>query len=157
MKKRLIMLFATGGGLGYAPVASGTFGSLPGLAIVGALGAVTLPWQIGISIVLALASFPLCQAADPYFDKKDDGRIVADEYLTFPLCVLGLPWQEHLWLLPMAFVICRILDIIKPFPAYRSQKLPGGIGIAMDDLISSTYALGINHLIWWLVNRQGWI
>ena len=56
---------------------------------------------------------------------------------------LGLPWTEHLWLLGLAFVMHRILDIFKPPPANWSQNLGGGLGIAADDIIASLYALGL--------------
>jgi phosphatidylglycerophosphatase A len=46
--------------------------------------------------------------------------------------------------------MARILDIIKPPPARQSQNLHGGLGIVMDDLISTLYALAANHAIWFL-------
>lgn len=153
--KRILTLFATGFGLGYSPIASGTTGSLPGVAIVFAMTGLGLRWQIVISAVLAAAAFPLCDMAEDYFGKKDDGRIVADEYLTFPICMLGLPWIEHMWLLPVAFVVARLMDIIKPPPARQAQNLRGGLGIALDDLVASLYALAANHGIWLLYVRFG--
>ena len=155
MKRRIVALFATGFGLGYAPIASGTFGSLPGVAILFAMGGLSLGVQITICAALAAIAFPLCDMAEGIFKKKDDGRIVADEYLTFPICMLGLPWMEHLWLIPVGFVVARAMDIIKPAPARQSQNLKGGLGIALDDLISTLYALAANHGIWWLWVRFG--
>jgi len=155
MKKRIVTLFATGFGLGYSPIASGTTGSLPGVAIVFAMSGLGFRAQVIVCAVLAAIAFPLCDMAEEYFRKKDDGRIVADEYLTFPICLLGLPWVGHLWLLPVAFVVTRLMDIIKPAPARQSQNLRGGLGIAMDDLISTLYALAVNHGIWMLYLRFG--
>jgi phosphatidylglycerophosphatase A len=152
---RIALLLATGLGLGYMPVASGTFGTLLGIPIVMAMCGLPLPLQTLIAVVLGAVAIPICSAGEAHFKKKDDGHIVADEYLTFPLCVLGIPWLDHPWLLVLAFVVHRILDIIKPAPARQSQGLTGGLGIVMDDLISSLYALGVNHLVVWLAGLRG--
>jgi len=153
MTRKLTLLLATGFGLGYSPLASGTAGTLPGVLIVLAMGGLPLAWQAGLALLLAASAVPLCDAAEKHFEKKDDGRIVADEYLTFPICVLGLPWQAHPWLLILAFLTHRILDIIKPPPARQVQAVRGGWGVAGDDVISSLYALALNHLVWWFVGR----
>ena len=146
--RRLAVLLATGFGLGLSPVASGTVGCLLGVGIAAVLLPLSLLAQIGLAVVLTLAAIPICDVAEKHFGKKDDGRIVADEYLTFPICVLGLPWVDHPWLLAVAFVVNRVLDILKPAPARQAQALKGGLGIVMDDAISSLYALAINHAVW---------
>ena len=150
----LIILLASGLGLGWSPFASGTVGSVPGVLIVLALSPLSLQWQIGIAIALVFLAIPICEIGENYFDRKDDGRIVADEYLTFPLCTLGLPWMLHPWLLLVAFLTNRVLDIIKPPPARQAQNLHGGLGIVIDDVISSLYALLLNHGIWWAMQRM---
>ena len=145
---------SAGFGLGYAPVASGTFGALWGCVIVWAMTAaeLTLAWQIAVCVALTLISVPICGAGEKVFMKKDPGKVVADEFLTFPICMLGLyeEWMKpgNWWLMPMCFVVSRVMDILKPFPAYRSQKLPGGLGITIDDAIANIYALGANWIIW---------
>ena len=150
--KKVCTWIATGFGLGYSPVASGTVGSLWGLLIVWGIAAVKMPiWgQVVLCVALTLICIPVCDVAEKALGgKKDDGRIVADEYLTFPICMIGLPWQEHWWIMPMAFVVCRFMDIVKPFPAYRMQSLKGGLGITIDDFFASLYALGTNWLLVW--------
>ena len=155
----IVMAIATGFGLGYSPWASGTFGTLPGLVLAGALHRLEmrLAWgllgSVGIATALVLLAIPICHAAEQRFGKKDDGRIVADEFMTFPLCILGLPWPEHPWLLALAFVSHRFFDIVKPPPAYRIQNVGGGAGIVLDDAVSSLYALAFNHGVWWLWQR----
>ena len=146
---RLCLLLATGFNLGRIPIASGTFGSLLGIPIVLAFALIPLhwAWQVPVCAALVACAVPVCDVAERILGKKDDGRIVADEYLTFPICMIGLPWPEHLWLLPVAFVVCRAMDIVKPFPAHRLQRLRGGLGITIDDVIASLYALGINWAI----------
>lgn len=153
--KKIVIWLAMGFGAGRCPVGSGTVGTLLGVLIVLAMARLGLGWQIGVAAILAVAAIPICDAAERQFGTKDDHRIVADEYLTFPLCVLGLPWMEHPWLLGMAFVVNRVMDVVKPPPARQIQVLRGGWGVALDDVISSLYALGVNHLVWWVVGRMG--
>ena len=145
--KRLAVWVATGFGLGWFPVASGTAGTLPGVALVCLLPWTAWPAQLALSVGLILMAIPACSVAERHFGVKDDSRIVADEYATFPLCLVGLPWGFHPWLLLTAFVVHRILDIIKPFPAFRLQRLHGGAGIVADDVASSLYALAANHVL----------
>lgn len=153
MKKRIVLLLATGFGLGLSPVASGTAGALLGVAIVSAMAPLGWVWQAVLAVGMVLLAVPICGKAETYFGRKDDRRIVADEYLAFPLCALGLPLAEHPWLLAAAFVTNRLLDIIKPPPAKQAQKIQGGAGVVLDDVISSLYALAVNHAIWWVVRE----
>lgn len=146
---------ATGFGLGLSPVASGTVGTLLGVPLAFALAHLSLGAQAAAAAALAVVALPICGAGERFYGTKDDGRIVADEYLTFPLCVLGLPWLAHPWLLGAAFVVNRALDIVKPPPARQAQALPGGYGIVADDILSSLYALAVNHAIWWAAQRLG--
>lgn len=161
---RFTLLVATWFGLGYAPIASGTFGALPGALLAYAVAYVSLhsglaplwqvAWQVVFALVLSGLAIPVCDAAERLLGKKDDGRIVADETLTFPVCTLGLPLVAAPWMLAVAFVVNRVCDIVKPPPARRLQDLHGGLGIVIDDFIACLYALAINWGIW-LVAR-GW-
>ena len=60
-------------------------------------------------------------------------------------------WQKYWWLMPMCFIVSRIMDIVKPFPAYRLQLLPSGLGITIDDFVSSLYALAANWLLFTVI------
>jgi phosphatidylglycerophosphatase A len=137
---------ATGFGLGLSRFASGTAGSLPGLPLAWALAGLSVNWQIAAALALATLAVPFCDYAEKWFRRKDDGRIVADEYLTFPLCVIGLPLQQEPLLLVVAFCFARFFDILKPWPARGLQSLSGGYGIVIDDVFASLYALAANWL-----------
>lgn len=150
--EKFTLLLATGFKLGYAPVASGTFGSLVGIPIVLALAPLHQLWwcQILICALLACLAVPVCETAERIFIKKDDGRIVADEWLILPISFIGLPLltsPNALWLIPLCWVATRVFDIIKLPPAYKLQHLHGGIGIVIDDLFAALYALAANHLL----------
>ncbi len=145
--QKLAVFVATGFGIGLiAPIAPGTLGSLPGIVL--ALGVTRQPLMLQLltCIGLTLLAVPFCDIAEKVLGKKDDGRICADEWMLFPICTLGLPLASHLWLLPFCFVVTRICDIIKPPPARSLQNLHGGVGIVIDDVFASLYALAINHL-----------
>jgi phosphatidylglycerophosphatase A len=148
-KKKIIILIAGGFGLGCSPVASGTAGALLGIVLVLGIGQLSVIWQIIVAALLCLAAVPVCDIAEKHFNTKDDSRIVADEYLTFPLCMIGLP--VTLPVLIMAFIVNRIMDIIKPFPANKFQELSGGLGITADDVTSSLYSLALNHFLFWTI------
>jgi phosphatidylglycerophosphatase A len=151
--KRVAVALATGFGLGLSPVASGTVGSLLGVPLAYAVAPLTWPGQAAAVTLMILAAIPVCHTAERVFGKKDDGRVVADEYVTLPLCLIGIPWTANLWLLPVAFVVHRVLDIWKPAPARQMQQIPGGPGIVLDDVVSSLYGLGIMHALWWAITH----
>lgn len=146
--KKPLVFVACGFGLGLSPVASGTAGTLPGLALVLGLRAAGFdapPFDILAALLLAAAAVPLCDIAEKHFKRKDDGRIVADEFMTFPICMLGLPSEA--WVFAAAFLTNRFFDILKPPPARRLQDCEGGLGIVADDAVSCLYSLAANHAI----------
>ena len=143
---RTALAIATGFGFGLSPFASGTVGALWGLPLVWGLTLLPWPWQVAAALTLATLAVPFCALAESWFGHKDDGRIVADEYLTLPLAVIGLPLHQAPLMLVVAFVVSRICDIVKPWPARGLQALEGGYGIVIDDVFASFYALAINWL-----------
>jgi len=149
--QRITKPFACGFGLGYAPVASGTFGSLPGLALTWGMHTF-LPHPLAyaaVALLLVAVAIPICHAGEAIWRKKDPGHVVADEYLLLPLVFIGLPVLAHPWLLITGFLIARFWDIIKPPPARRLEFLPGGLGIVADDFMASIYSLAC-HWIFFL-------
>jgi phosphatidylglycerophosphatase A len=153
LMQRISVVVATGFGLGYSPVASGTVGTLPGVLWVWwFFPQFSLLQQVVAAAILAVLAIPFCDAAEKTFEKKDDGRIVADEYMTFPICVIGLPVTIP-WVLAMAFLTSRFFDILKPPPARGLQRIHGGFGIVIDDVFASIYSLLTNHLLYYAITR----
>jgi phosphatidylglycerophosphatase A len=139
---------ATGFGLGLSPYAPGTTGALLAIPLMFCLQRVWgwgIIMQIFCCIVLTAGAVYICEAAERKFQHKDDRRIVADEYLTFPIGMIGLPVSVPVFIL--AFVTNRLCDVLKPPPAYYVQKLRGGLGVTADDVISALYSLAINHIV----------
>lgn len=158
--KRIALWIATGFGLGYIPVAPGTFGTLLGIPLALLMRGWPWWWQAIYCLVLALLAVWICDIAEGILGTKDDRRIVADEYATLPICMIGMllvnsydyyPPLNVTVIVVFAFIIHRMMDIIKPFPARRLQSLHGGLGIVIDDVISSVYGLVVGWLIFFVL------
>ncbi|MGQ0628632.1 MAG: phosphatidylglycerophosphatase A family protein [Phycisphaerales bacterium] len=144
---RLITTF----GLGYLRPASGTWGSMPPAIIaLGLLLAQAPGWTVILTMAVTVMVFSgACisagDLAEAKFGGKDPSEVVADETAGMALACLALPldhaspWSALRWV-ALAFVLFRIMDIVKPPPAYGLQRVPGGWGILLDDLIAGIYA-----------------
>jgi phosphatidylglycerophosphatase A len=132
-------------GAGYSPVASGTVGSL-----VTALAIWVLPLPplriavtpLGIAVALVVVTLLGIWAGarvERVLGRKDPGVIVIDEVAGMLLSVIWLP--RGALVLLSAFLLFRVFDIWKPFPARESQALTGGMGVMVDDLIAGLYTL----------------
>jgi phosphatidylglycerophosphatase A len=136
---RLALVLATGFGTGYAPVASGTFGSLPGLAFAWGLSWAWGEWGLFAgTLVVAIAGLPAAERAARIFGEEDPGRVVVDEVAGQMVTLLFVP--KTIPLIALGFFLFRALDVWKPWPARRLEDLPGGSGIMADDLAAGIYA-----------------
>ncbi|MCX6998667.1 MAG: phosphatidylglycerophosphatase A [Kiritimatiellaeota bacterium] len=159
--QRILLMLATGFGLGYSPFAPGTVGCLWGLPLAWALQAagqaqgLGWPSQVVAAALLSLLAIPICAAGEKAAGTKDPRCVVADEYLTFPISLIGLPFSPLV--VAGAFVTNRLCDILKPFPARQLQRLDGGLGIVIDDVFSALYSLALNHALYRLVLHSGWL
>ncbi|HTO09808.1 MAG TPA: phosphatidylglycerophosphatase A [Myxococcota bacterium] len=141
-----ILALATGGGSGYSPVASGTVGSLVGLALfalVGGLGA--LPYAVACGGVIALGIWAAGRAEE-IFGRHDDGRITIDEVAGMLVSLASLPFRPEV--AGVGFLLFRLFDIWKPFPARAAERLPGGLGVMADDLVAGLYANLGGQVLW---------
>ena len=137
---RVAFIIATAFGAGYSPVAPGTAGSLVALPILWLLRS----WPTGLVaffVIVTAAGIWAAQVVEAQIGAKDPGVIVIDEVAGMTLSVLVLPLTFPVLL--TAFVLFRIFDVVKPFPAGRSQAITGGVGVMIDDLIAGLYALAV--------------
>ena len=134
------------------PFAPGTFGSIPGVVLAYATTLLPLWAQIAACAALVLLAIPVCDIAEKTLGIKDDGRIAADEWMLFPVAVIGIPLASlPWWAMVVFFCIVRAIDIVKPWPCRAIQALPGGRGIVADDLVANIYALAVNWAIAMLI------
>ncbi|UCH11833.1 MAG: phosphatidylglycerophosphatase A [Candidatus Omnitrophota bacterium] len=142
--KTVIKMVASGLYLGYSPIASGTIGSLLGVLIFLQLHNFPLLY-ICVCLVLILLGFLISGKAEEIYKQKDSPKIVIDEIAGMCIVYLGLPAgqagrQARLWIIVIGFLIYRALDVIKPPPAKRVEKIKGSAGIMLDDIICAIYA-----------------
>ena len=151
-------------GVGYLPLAPGTWGSLVGIGVYALVrgaamkffftaGAVrnfnllhvyygVIAIELVAVFVIALAGTWAASRTEKLSGKKDPGKVVIDEVagqfivlLPVPF-VLGAAW----WTAILAFVLFRFFDIVKPYPARRLESLEAGLGIMADDIVAGVYA-----------------
>ena len=126
-------------GAGYAPVASGTVGSFVTVVAIWLLPLTPLRIAIAL-VVVTLIGIWSGSRVERLLGKKDPGVIVIDEVAGMLLSVILLQ-PRSLAVLVTAFLLFRLFDIWKPFPARESQALTGGMGVMVDDLIAGLYTL----------------
>lgn len=139
MIETLVTQAATGFGLGQLPLMPGTFGSLLGLPLAWWLLSHPPRWQALIMAVLLVLAVPLCHWASLWQGSGDDPRIVADEYLMFPVSVIGLALMRRPRMLLIAFGLFRLFDAFKLPPLNLLEAVGGGLGIVLDDLMAAVY------------------
>ncbi len=163
----------SGLGSGYAPFASGTWGSLVAVLIflglwVGARGAV---WPRGsvepaLAILIVAACFFSVRWgpwAIAHYGRKDPKPFVLDEFAGQWVALLFLPIGLHAGLWPLAlavgsqFLLFRFFDIWKPPPARQLEQLPDGWGVLCDDLFAGVYANLAGQALWRLTPAAAWL
>jgi phosphatidylglycerophosphatase A len=136
---RLAIFIATAGYAGYFPIAPGTVGSAVGLLVY------LLVWWSGspafeaalIAAVFAAGTWA-GTIAERYFGGIDPGPVVVDEVLGMLVTLAFMP--VTLWSAVAGFLLFRVFDVIKPFPARRFEALHGGLGVMADDAMAAVYA-----------------
>jgi phosphatidylglycerophosphatase A len=140
------LLIATGCHLGRIPRAPGTLGSLAGLLAF--LPFRSLSWTVHLPIVTLLLALGVFAAgrAEAALGAKDPPVVVIDEIVGCWVALVAIP--PSLPPLLAAFALFRVFDIWKPFPADRAERLSGGWGIMLDDLVAAAYANLSVRLFW---------
>lgn len=150
------VFLAQGFGIGRAPRAPGTFGSVIGFLWFAILLLPGNPWLFALGACAGIASAVwLCGEAEKILGQHDPGSIVLDEIVAIPVCFAtvlathavrhGFPnLQQCLhawpwWWFPAVFAAFRFFDIAKPWPVKQSQKLPGGLGVVADDVLAAVW------------------
>lgn len=149
----LALVFATGLGSGYAPVASGTFGTAACAALLFPVRSLLGPLvDVALSVVLTLVAIVSADAVSRAIAIKDPKIVVIDEFAGYVVTLAFLP-KTWPWFLA-AFFVFRALDVIKPPPCRRLEHLPGGVGIVLDDVMAGVYGCALLHLARLLISRH---
>jgi phosphatidylglycerophosphatase A len=157
---KLALFLAQGLGIGRIRIIPGTFGS--GLGFLWFL-LIMAPGNFAFFSAAVLFSFfvsVICsEIGEQILRQKDPNSIVIDEIIAIPICFLG--WMavdstidcplwfltEGRWKITLAILFAfRVFDILKPWPVGRSQRLPGGWGVTVDDILAAIYVAVISAM-----------
>ena len=157
-------------GVGYLPVAPGTWGSLVGVALYlllwgfaqtvlfsnAAIHKFTLlqVWTPAITVMLVavffvtMAGIWAASRTEKLLRRKDPGVVVIDEVAGQMIALLSGPFWVHTWWSVLtAFLLFRAFDIWKPYPIRRFEALESGLGVMADDIGAGAYALIVNSVL----------
>jgi phosphatidylglycerophosphatase A len=135
---RLGLFIATCGYLGYVPVAPGTFGSAAGLVVFAAVrwsGSPAL--ELAVIILLFAVGVWSANAAERHFGGVDPAPVILDEVVGMLITLAFLP--VSITGAVVGFLLFRLFDVVKPWPANRLEAVHGGLGVMADDAMAGVY------------------
>ena len=145
-----VNFLAFGFGTGLAPFAPGTVGSIPGLLLFWLTLDFGLYVQLGIAAAMTLIGVWICGESARRIGVHDHGGIVWDEIVGMYVTLLAAPVTVTGFVI--AFVLFRVMDIVKPWPIRDlDHSIHGGLGIMLDDLVAALYAALLLGLYGWLM------
>ena len=149
MITRFAIFVCTFGYVGYFPIAPGTAGSIAGLAVYALLRWMGLGPAGEAVVIAALFAAGVWSGthAERHFGTTDPGPGVIDEVVGMLVTLFLLPTSWAVVI--VGFLVFRVLDVVKPYPASRFERLHGGMGMMADDLMSAIYSnLVLRALVW---------
>jgi phosphatidylglycerophosphatase A len=153
--RTLGLFLATCGYVGHVPVAPGTAGSLVGVAVFCALRAFggTAVEAVAIVVIFAVGVWA-GNVAELHWRRTDPGPVVIDEVAGMLITLFSLP-LTGLGVI-VGFLVFRVLDVVKPWPAARFESLHGGLGVMADDAMAAVYGHIVMRLLIGLA-PAGWL
>jgi len=150
LEGKLALILATWFGSGLFPVASGTFGTLTAIPLI-LLGSLGTRWSMALLIAITAVALWASHRTQELLGRRDPSEVVIDEAAGFfvTLFLLPLSWPS----IGLGFLLFRFFDVVKPWPIRQVEKLNGGWGIVMDDLIAGVFAHLVLRGILWLATR----
>ena len=149
-------------GVGFLPIAPGTFGSMVGVGLYLALGAarvrllhiglargwgtlsveaLDMTFMLAFITLIVLVGVWSASRAEKLLQRKDPGVVVVDEVAGQLIALLFVPVTKGSWvLIAVGFLSFRLFDIWKPYPIRRLEALEAGLGIMADDVLAGAYA-----------------
>ncbi len=147
---KVVLLASSFFGLGYLPLAPGTWGTVGALGVWWSMRDLTLPWFVGLTLAICAFAVWVAGRAEALYGSHDVQHIVIDEVAGLLVTVIGVPWRWQQVL--TAFVVFRLLDSLKPPPIrWFDRHVEGGFGVVIDDIVAGLVGcalLHIAHRIW---------
>ncbi len=137
-------------GVGYIPIAPGTWGSVVGALVFWGVSvqfaslsrASFLVTEFVVALIITFLGIWAGSRVERLLKRKDPGRVVVDEVAGQMIALLPLAWFTGAysigWVI-VSFTLFRFFDIVKPYPARRFERFNGGVGIMADDLVAGVY------------------
>ena len=145
----LALLVSTVGYIGFFPVAPGTAGSLAALVLYAVIRWVGEPvFEAAAIVVVFAAGVWASTRAERLLGAEDPGPVVIDEVLGMLVTLAWMPLS--LTAVVVGFLLFRVLDVIKPYPARQMERAPGGWGIMLDDAMAGVYGHLVVRLCVWM-------
>ncbi len=146
LKEKIILFFATCGGLGNLPRIPGTFGTLAGIPLALGFAFVNKGYAVFLTVLLIAFAAWIADEAEIIFGRKDPGMIVIDEVAGYVVAMSGIPLSFYS--LAAGFFIFRFFDILKPSPVRNFEKrFKGGAGVVLDDIIAGLFSFVVLRLL----------
>lgn len=153
MNDKITAFLASCGYVGYIPFASGTFGTMVGVAAVWLLHlfididtATGKVVYLAVTVVLTVVAIPISSRAEIIFNKKDSGKIVIDEMASFFVTMFWMPMNWKFMLI--GFFLNRAFDVVKIEPAsFCQRRFPRGYGVVLDDIVAGIQSHIVLRLI----------
>ena len=150
-------------GVGFIPIAPGTFGSVVGIGVWAIVrgGVLAFLWpfagqnnlnllhissgliaaELLVVVLITLAGIWAASRVEKMHGAKDPQKVVIDEVAGQFIALIAVPLDfETWWTIIVAFLLFRFFDIVKPYPARKFEHLHGGLGIMADDVVAGIYA-----------------
>jgi phosphatidylglycerophosphatase A len=132
------LILSTWFGAGLIPFAPGTMGTLAATPLILLSHALWMGYRVAFVVGVVGIAVYSGEQSQKLLAKNDPSEVVIDEVAGFLLTMLFLP--KSWFALGLGFVLFRVFDITKPYPIRHLERLPGGFGIVMDDLLAGFYA-----------------
>jgi phosphatidylglycerophosphatase A len=133
------VLLAAWGPCGYAPVAPGTFGTAGAIPLYWALAHfLDAWWGLAATALVIAIGIPAAQRAGRYWGVADASPIVIDEVAGYLVTMAFVPFSWPAALL--GFLLFRLFDVLKPWPASAFDRMKNGFGVVMDDVAAGVFA-----------------
>lgn len=152
----LHVIISTGLGTGFVPLAPGTAGAFLALVIWYVLYLTVSPLALtlitlALIVVTTIVGVWTSNVMERYWG-HDPRTVNIDEFVGTWIPLLVAPHGEQTWILALVgFALFRIIDMVKPLGCRRMEKLPGGYGVMMDDVLAGFYALVITYIVGLLI------
>ena len=147
---RLAFAIATVFKAGYIPIAPGTVGSIIGLLVFWLIkDYASFTIEMFVATALFFAGVWASTIVEQVLERHDPGVVIVDEVVGMLVALMLLP--PTITVMFVAFLLFRVFDIIKPYPARWCEQLSRGWGIMMDDVVAGLYVNVLIHIILWIV------